>query len=178
MANIPLSPKPKKYGPAFRTWTQMFESEFKSERVFRNFWSLILTSFCNFWKVRNRTNSEYSVISECSETPVFDPKTTVFASKTGVIDPNIFPNYFHKIFRSSKKLDISKKFLNFDNRTIPKLVKKKFGKFHLLQGLTKKHSKIEFFWIIPDIKFTCTRKNSENLWRKKCSNLFILSWQN
>jgi len=26
--------------------------------------------FCNFWKVRNRTNSKFSVNSECSETPV------------------------------------------------------------------------------------------------------------
>jgi len=90
----------------------MFESEFESERLFRNFQSSILTSFFrNFRKVWNRTNSEYSVNSECSETPVFDP--------------NLLPNYFCKIFASLKKLDISKKFPNFDNRTIPKLAKTK-----------------------------------------------------
>jgi len=97
----------------------MFESEFESERVFHDFRSSILTSFfCNFWKVGNRTNSECSVSSECLETPVFDPKTTVF-------DLNLFPNYFRKIFVSLKKTDISKKFPNFDTRTTPKLAKKK-----------------------------------------------------
>jgi len=28
MANIPLSPKPKKYGPAFRTWKTYFQTIF------------------------------------------------------------------------------------------------------------------------------------------------------
>jgi len=74
--------------------------------------------FCNFRKNRNRTNFKYSVNLECLETPVFDPKTPVF-------DPNLFPNYFCKIFASSKKLDISEKFPNFDNQTIPKLTKTK-----------------------------------------------------
>ncbi len=44
--------------------------------------------FCNFWKVWNRTNSEFSVNSECSETPVFDPKTGVtelFDQKQGFL---------------------------------------------------------------------------------------------
>ncbi len=88
--------------------------------------------FCNFWKVWNRTNFEYSVISECSETPVFDPNTPVFDPKTPVFatkpegfDPNLFLNYFCKIFASSKRPDISEKVPNFDNRTIPKLAKTK-----------------------------------------------------
>jgi hypothetical protein len=80
----------------------MFESEFKSERVIRNFQSLILTSFFrNFRKVWNRTNSKFSVILKCSETPVFDPKTLFlpqrqgfFYSKTG----NYFQTYFQTIF--------------------------------------------------------------------------------
>ncbi len=106
--------------PAFQTWTWMFESEFESEQVFWNFQSLILTSFfCNFWKVRKRTNSEYSVNLECSETPVFDPKPPVFTSKTGFFDPNLFP--FLENFCELKKMDISKKNPNFGNRTIPKL---------------------------------------------------------
>ncbi len=99
----------------------MFKSEFESEQVFCNFRSSILTSFfCNFWKVRNRTNSEYSVNSECLETLVFD-------LKTGVFDPELFPNYFCKMFTSSIKPDISKKFQNFCNWTIPKLTITKYS---------------------------------------------------
>jgi len=87
-----------------------------------DFQNSILTSFFrNFWKVWNRTNSEFSVNSECSETPVFYPKTPVFVTKTG----NYFCTYLRTIFASSKRLDIFKKFPNFDNRTIPKLAKKK-----------------------------------------------------
>ncbi len=37
----------------------------------------------------------------------------------------LFPNYFRKIFASSKRPDISEKFLNFDNQNIPKLAKTK-----------------------------------------------------
>ncbi len=81
--------------------------------------------FCILQKVRNRTKSEYSVNLECLETPVFDPKTSAFASKTGFFDPNLFPNYFCKIFASLKKMDISKKIPNFNNWTIPKLAKTK-----------------------------------------------------
>ncbi len=91
--------------------------------------------FCNFGKVRNRTNSKFSVNLECSETPVFDPKPAVFASKTRCFclknrifwlkNRKLFPNYFRKNFASSKSPDISKKFPNFDNRTIPKLTKTK-----------------------------------------------------
>jgi len=61
---------------------------------------------------------------ECSETSVFDPKTPVFASKTGFLEP-ITGNYFRTIFASLKRPDISKKFPNFDNRTVPKLTKTK-----------------------------------------------------
>jgi hypothetical protein len=78
----------------------MFKSEFESKRVFRDFQNSILMSFfCNFQKVHNITNSEFSINLECSEIPVFDPKTPVFASKTG----NYFQSYFRTIFASSKK---------------------------------------------------------------------------
>jgi len=53
------------------------------------------------------------------------PKPLFFDPKTGGFDPNLFPNYFCKIFASSKNPDISKKFPNFHNRTIPKLAKTK-----------------------------------------------------
>jgi len=97
----------------------MFKSEFESERVFRENKNSILTSFfCNFWKIQKRTNSEYSVNLECSETPVFDPKTHVF-------DPNLFLNFSPKIFTNSEKPGISEKFPNFGNQTIPKLGKMK-----------------------------------------------------
>jgi len=72
--------------------------------------------FCNYQKVRNRTNSEYSVNLECSETPVFDPKTwdltqTYFAKFSRVWKDRIFPNYSET--RENEK----------------------FRKFRLLQGL-------------------------------------------
>ncbi len=61
----------------------MLESEFKSEQILFDFRSSILTSFfCNFWKVQNITNFEYSVNLECLETPVIDPKTPVIDPKT------------------------------------------------------------------------------------------------
>jgi len=76
-----------------------------------------------FRKVQNRTNSKFSVNSECSETHVsasktgflnpktgfFDPKTGFFKPKNRKIFLNLFPNYFRKIFASSKRPDISKK---------------------------------------------------------------------
>jgi len=62
-----------------------------SERVFRDFQNSILTSFFrNFWRVRNRTNSEFSVNSECSETPVSELRK---------------PNY---VFRNSQKRKVRK----------------------------------------------------------------------
>jgi hypothetical protein len=45
--------------------------------------------------------------------------------KQGFLTQNYFQTIFAKIFASSKNPDISKKFPNFDNRTIPKLVKTK-----------------------------------------------------
>jgi hypothetical protein len=112
-------------GPAFRTLNRTLESVFKSEQVFCNFRNSILrTFFRKFWKVPNRTNSDFSVNSECSETPVFlnfDPKTL----KNRKLFPNLFPSYFHKIFASLKKPDISEKFPNFENRTIPNFAKMK-----------------------------------------------------
>jgi len=60
--------------------------------------------FCNFQKVRNRTNFKLSVSLECSEAPVFDPKTLnnrffwpnnrVFYPETG----NYFRTYFRSVF--------------------------------------------------------------------------------
>jgi len=50
---------------------------------------------------------------------------TCFCLKNRKLFPNLFANYFRKIFVSSKRPDISKKFPNFDNRTIPKLAKTK-----------------------------------------------------
>jgi len=130
-------------GPAFQTLNQTFESVIESERVFRNFRNLILTSFLrNFWKVRNRTNSEFSVNSECSETRVselFDPQTGFIDPQTGFIDPqtgvfdpktgNYFQTYFQTIFakflRVKKVWVFPKKNLNFKNQTFPKLAKTK-----------------------------------------------------
>jgi len=66
-----------------------------------------MSFFRNFGKIWNRTNSEYSANSECSETLVFDPK------------------FFHKIFPNSEKTGFSEKFPNFGNQTIPKLAKMK-----------------------------------------------------
>jgi len=97
----------------------MFESEFESERVFRNFRNSI---FCNFWKVWNITNSEFSKNLECKETPVFDPKTPVFASKTGFLTPK--QEIISKLIFKLPKPNYSKTLEN-----------KKFRKFRLLQGL-------------------------------------------
>jgi len=45
--------------------------------------------FCNFWKVRKRTNSEFSVNSECLETPVSElfPKFRKFRLTQGLRAP-------------------------------------------------------------------------------------------
>jgi len=54
--------------------------------------------------------------------PLFLPqKQGLLNPKTGVFDLNLFPNYF----REFEKTEISKKFPNFDYRTIPKLTKTK-----------------------------------------------------
>ncbi len=103
---------------------------------FRDFQNLIVTSFfCNFRKVRNRTNSKFSINSECLETPVselfwtfsvnFDPKTGFFWPKNRKLFPNLFPNYFCKIFASLKSSGFSEKIPNFESRTFPKLTKTK-----------------------------------------------------
>ncbi len=73
-------------------------------KFFCNFRSSILTSiFHNFRKVWNRPNSEYSVNSKCSETPVFDPKTLVFAWA-------YFWTIFTKFLRVQKTLIFLKNF--------------------------------------------------------------------
>jgi len=77
-----------RWGSAFRTWTQMFESEFELEQVFRNFQSSVLTSFFrNFWKVWNRTNSELSENFGMFGNPCFWPKTPCFWQRKPVFDP-------------------------------------------------------------------------------------------
>jgi len=91
--------------------------------------------FLYFRKVWNRTNSKFSVISECSETSVSelfrtfsklsDSQTGFFWPKNRKLFPNLFLNYFRKIFASLKRPDISEKFPIFKNWTIPKLVKTK-----------------------------------------------------
>jgi hypothetical protein len=60
--------------------------------------------------------------------PVFDPNFPVFASKTGFFDQKTgkyFRTIFSKFLQVQKRLDISKKFPNFDNQTILKLEKTK-----------------------------------------------------
>jgi hypothetical protein len=61
--------------------------------------------------------------------PCFDPKT-------GGYDQNLFPNYFHKIFACTKKMDISRKIKipNFSDQTIPKLAKTKVRKIPSFVG--------------------------------------------
>jgi len=74
--------------------------------------------FCNFWKVWNRTNSEFSVNSE---NRVFWPKNR-----------KLFPNYFREIFASSKRLDISKKFPNLKTELLQNSQKQKVQKIPYL----------------------------------------------
>jgi len=57
--------------------------------------------------------------------PCFWPQNPCFCLKIRKLFLNLFPSYFRKIFASSKRPDISKKFPTFDNRTIPKLAKTK-----------------------------------------------------
>ncbi len=59
------------------------------------------------------------------QNPNYEAKTGFCDSKTGVFDPNLFPNYFKEIIASLKNTNISEKFLNFDNQTTPKLAKTK-----------------------------------------------------
>ncbi len=68
------------------------------------------------------------------ETPVFDPKTPVFVSKTGFFKPNLFQNFFREIFANLEKPGFSKKFLNFENGTIPKLAKMKNSENSVFRG--------------------------------------------
>jgi hypothetical protein len=75
--------------------------EFEPERVFCDFQNSILTSFFrNFRKVWNRTNSEFSVNLECSETlfltliSLFLPQKQVFLTqKQENISELIFQNF-------------------------------------------------------------------------------------
>jgi hypothetical protein len=123
------------WGPAFQTLNRTFKLVFESERVCCDFRNSILTSFfCYFRKVWNRTNSEFSVNSECLETPVFliltpkPSKTRFFKQKTGnyfqtdfriiftkfsrVWKDRIFPKNFRtlktELFRNSRKQKVQK----------------------------------------------------------------------
>jgi len=53
--------------------------------------------------------------------PYFWPKKTLFCLKNS----GLWPKLKSKLFLRVKKTDISEKFLNFDNQTIPKLAKTK-----------------------------------------------------
>ncbi len=63
---------------------------FLGQKVWKKFGKVRKQGFPNIRKFRNRTNSKFSVNSECLETPAFDPKTGVsklFDPKTGFFDP-------------------------------------------------------------------------------------------
>jgi len=62
------------------------------------------------------------------------PKPLFLSQKTGVFDPNLFQNFFHKIFTNLEKPGVSKKFLNFENGTIPKLAKMKNSENSVFRG--------------------------------------------
>jgi len=83
------------------------------------------------------------------ETPVFDPKPTVFASKTGFFDPNtgvLTQTYFRTIFTKflqvqknwifPKKLDISKKtgYFQKNSELVRNLQKRKVQKIPSFVG--------------------------------------------
>jgi hypothetical protein len=60
-----------------------------------------MSFFHNFWKVPNRTNSEFSVNSECSETPDSELFPNFLTQKQVFFDPktgNYFWTYFWTIF--------------------------------------------------------------------------------
>jgi len=114
-----------------------------------------MSFFRNFRKVRNRKNSEFSVNSECLETPVFWTLTPK-PSKTGFFHPKTGFFTQKQVFLTQKQEIISelisklflRNFCEFKKtrycRKISKLWKpnysetrknKKFGKYHLMQGL-------------------------------------------
>jgi hypothetical protein len=98
-----------------------------------------------FRKVRNRTNSKFSVNSECLETPVFDPLTPVFASKQGFLTKNheiifkLISELFLQNFCEFKKTGYFRKISKLQKPNYSETREnKKFGKFRLLQGLSWK----------------------------------------
>ncbi len=110
-----------------------------------------------FWVGTSFLQFPTFVNSECSETPFLTLKPSkigFFDPKTGKYFRNLFTNYFRKIFASSKRPDISKKFPNFRKQNYSETREnKKFGKFHLSQGLsfflvdlTSKHQGLTKFW--------------------------------
>ncbi len=114
--------------------------------------------FCNFRKVRNRRISEISVNLECSETPVFDPKTLknrVFWPKNRKLFPNLFPNYFCEFKKTGYFQKISELWKPNYSETRKN---EKFGKFRLLQGL-RIMSVLVILAITPFSK----------IWTKKCT---------
>ena len=124
----------------------MFESEFESEQVFRDFRSSSLSSFFrNFQKFRKKTISE---ISEHSENPVselsevfpkfsklFDPKTGFFDSKTQNLHTffEIFKIYIQ--FWIISKLFSKLKFPNFFPNFFAKILRVR--KFRFFQKISE-----------------------------------------
>ncbi len=86
----------------------MFELEFEFFTIFKV--RFLHHFFRNFQKVRNRTNSEYSVNLEYSETPVFAPKPLFLPQKQGFLTHKLgflTQTYFQTIF--AKFLRVQKK---------------------------------------------------------------------
>jgi hypothetical protein len=80
--------------------------------------------FCNFQKVQNRTNSKFSVNSECSETPV----SKLFDPKTGNYFWIYFPTIFAKFLRVQKDRIFLKKFWTLKTDLFWNLQKQKVQK--------------------------------------------------
>ncbi len=127
-------------GPAFQTLNWTFESVFKLEQVFRNFRNSILMSFfCNFWKVRNRTNSKFSIISELSQTfsklfPNFLTQKQGFRPKNRKLFPDLL-----LILQKFCEFEKTRYFCKMSELRKPNYSKtlenEKLRKFRLMQGL-------------------------------------------
>ncbi len=128
-----------------------------SEQVFRDFQSSSLTSFFhNFWKVWNRTNSEFSVNSECSETPVselfpnFSQLFANFLTKNRLfltLKQEIISEFFSQNFREFEKNGYLRKISEIRKTNFSETCEnKKFRNFHLTQGLNLKFILINFKW--------------------------------
>ncbi len=100
----------------------------------------------------------------------FWPKNRVFWPKNRKLFPNLFLNYFCDIFASLKRPNISKKILNFKNRTIPKLAKTKSSKVRKIKAtflITGYISKNEFFSRISSLfPLQVLREQRLKSWRR------------